>query len=61
MEALQELGAKAALLDTYQLDIIESRLATLIHRMDNIAQKKATLILDSEQEQKVYIFLQIFK
>lgn len=53
MEAVQELGAKAALLDTYQLDVIESRLATLIHKMDNVAQKKAALTLDSEQEQKV--------
>lgn len=56
MEALQELGAKAALLDTYQLDIIESRLAALIHRMDNVAQKKTALTLDSEQEQKVFFF-----
>lgn len=53
MEAVQELGAKASLLDTYQLDIIESRLASLIHRMDTIAQKKTALALDSEQEQKV--------
>ncbi|KAG6795671.1 dynactin subunit 2 [Apis mellifera caucasica] len=61
MEALQELGAKAALLDTYQLDIIESRLATLIHRMDNIAQKKTTLTLDSEQEQKISEMYDIMK
>lgn len=53
MEAVQELGAKAALLDTYQLDIIENRLASLIHKMDNVAQKKSALTLDSEQEQKV--------
>lgn len=58
MEAVQELGAKAALLDMYQLDIIESRLATLIHKMDNIQQKKVALALDSEHEQKVnWIFL----
>ncbi|XP_061928807.1 dynactin subunit 2 isoform X2 [Apis cerana] len=61
MEALQELGAKAALLDTYQLDIIESRLATLIHRMDNIAQKKTALTLDSEQEQKISEMYDIMK
>ncbi|KOX71404.1 putative dynactin subunit 2 [Melipona quadrifasciata] len=61
MEALQELGAKAALLDTYQLDIIESRLATLIHRMDNITQKKAALTLDSEQEQKISEMYDIMK
>ncbi|XP_076754974.1 dynactin subunit 2 [Xylocopa sonorina] len=61
MEALQELGAKAALLDTYQLDIVESRLAALIHRMDNIAQKKAALALDSEQEQKISEMYDIMK
>lgn len=61
MEALQELGAKAALLDTYQLDIIESRLAALIHRMDNVAQKKAALTLDSEQEQKISEMYDIMK
>ncbi|XP_050578450.1 dynactin subunit 2 [Bombus affinis] len=61
MEALQELGAKAALLDTYQLDIIESRLAALIHRMDNIAQKKTALTLDSEQEQKISEMYDIMK
>lgn len=53
MEAVQELGAKASLLDTYQLDIIENRLASVIHRMDTITQKKSALTLDSEQEQKV--------
>ncbi|CAL7946875.1 unnamed protein product [Xylocopa violacea] len=61
MEALQELGAKAALLDTYQLDIVESRLAALIHRMDSIAQKNAALTLDSEQEQKISEMYDIMK
>ncbi|XP_053987382.1 dynactin subunit 2 [Hylaeus volcanicus] len=61
MEAVQELGAKAALLDTYQLDIIENRLASLIHRMDSIAQKKSTLSLDSEQEQKIAEMYEIMK
>lgn len=61
MEAVQELGARAALLDTNQLDIIESRLATLIHRMDNVAQKKSTLAQDSEQEQKILEMYEIMK
>lgn len=61
MEAVQELGAKASLLDTYQLDIIESRLASLIHRMDTIAQKKTALALDSEQEQKISEMYDIMK
>lgn len=53
MEAVQQLEAKASLLDVNQLDTIETRLGTLIYRMDNIAQKKATTEQDSEQEQKV--------
>lgn len=53
MEAVQQLEAKAALLDVNQLDTIETRLGTLIYRMDSIAQKKATVEQDSEQEQKV--------
>ncbi|XP_003704015.1 dynactin subunit 2 [Megachile rotundata] len=61
MEAVQELGAKAALLDMYQLDIIESRLATVIHKMDNIQQKKVALSLDSEQEQKISEMYDIMK
>ncbi|XP_076653721.1 dynactin subunit 2 [Halictus rubicundus] len=61
MEAVQQLGAKAALLDTFQLDIIENRLASVIHRMDNIAQKKAALALDTEQEQKISEMYEIMK
>lgn len=53
IEAMQELEAKAALLDVNQLDTIETRLGTLIYRMDSIAQKKATTEQESEQEQKV--------
>ncbi|XP_076288731.1 dynactin subunit 2 [Lasioglossum baleicum] len=61
MDAVQQLGAKAALLDTFQLDIIENRLASVIHRMDNIAQKKAALALDTEQEQKISEMYEIMK
>lgn len=53
MEAVQQLEAKASLLDVNQLDIIETRLGTLIYRMDSISQKKAAVAQDSEQEQKV--------
>lgn len=53
MDAVQQLSAKAALLDTSQLDAIESRLSTLIYRIDTIAQKKSTLTPDSELKQKV--------
>ncbi|XP_012256420.2 dynactin subunit 2 [Athalia rosae] len=53
VEAVQQLGAKAALLDASQLDGIESRLATLVHRMDNISQQKATSAITPEQEQKI--------
>lgn len=50
---MQQLEAKAALLDVNQLDTIETRLGNLIYRMDTIAQKKAAIEQDSEQEQKV--------
>jgi len=53
MEAVQQLEAKTSLLDVNQLDTIETRLGTLIYRMDSIAQKKAAMEQDSEQEQKV--------
>ncbi|OAD55632.1 Dynactin subunit 2 [Eufriesea mexicana] len=59
METLQELGAKAALLDIYQLNIVESRLSALLHKMDSIAQKKTAL--DSEQEQKISEMYDIIK
>jgi dynactin-2 len=59
MEAVQQLEAKAALLDVNQLDTIETRLGTLIYRMDSIAQKKAAVEQDSEQEQKVIHYLKL--
>lgn len=61
MDAVQQLEAKAALLDVNQLDTIETRLGTLIYRMDNIAQKKAAAAQDSEQEQKVRHIARILK
>ncbi|TGZ55722.1 dynactin subunit 2 [Temnothorax longispinosus] len=61
MEAVQQLEAKAALLDVNQLDTIETRLGTLIYRMDSIAQKKATTEQESEQEQKISEMYEIMK
>lgn len=59
MEAVQQLEAKTSLLDVNQLDTIETRLGTLIYRMDSIAQKKAAAEQDSEQEQKVIYHMNI--
>lgn len=53
MDAVQQLEAKTSLLDVNQLDTIETRLGTLIYRMDSITQKKAATVQDSEKEQKV--------
>lgn len=61
MEAVQQLEAKTALLDVNQLDTIETRLGTLIYRMDSIAQKKATTEQESEQEQKISEMYEIMK
>lgn len=61
MDAVQQLEGKAALLDVNQLDTIETRLGTLIYRMDSIAQKKATAEQDSEQEQKIAEMYEIMK
>ncbi|XP_046597767.1 dynactin subunit 2 isoform X1 [Neodiprion lecontei] len=61
VEAVQQLGAKAALLDATQLDGIESRLATLVHRMDNIAQQKASAPISSDQEQKISEIYEVIK
>lgn len=61
MDAVQQLSAKAALLDTSQLDAIESRLSALIYRIDTIAQKKSTLTPDSEMKQKIEEMYKIMK
>ena len=61
MEAVQGLEAKTSLLDVNQLDTIETRLGTLIYRMDSIAQKKAAVEQDSEQEQKISEMYEIMK
>ncbi|KYN08367.1 PREDICTED: dynactin subunit 2 isoform X2 [Cyphomyrmex costatus] len=61
MEAVQQLEAKASLLDVNQLDTIETRLGTLIYRMDSIAQKRATTEQETEQEQKISEMYDIMK
>ncbi|XP_012270455.1 dynactin subunit 2 [Orussus abietinus] len=53
IEVVQQLGAKASLLDANQIDAMESRLALLSHKMDSIAQKKSASVQDSERDQKV--------
>ena len=57
LEAIQQLGAKSSLLDSAQLDIVESRLATILSKMDNVAQKKLEVSQDSEKEQKVSLLI----
>ncbi|KAG7196662.1 hypothetical protein KM043_015999 [Ampulex compressa] len=61
VDAVQQLGAKVALLDPSQLDVIECRLATLLHTMDSIAQKRSAIAPDSEQEQKIADMYEIMK
>lgn len=53
MKTVQELAAKAALLDANHIDTMEKRLAILLDKMDNISQKKSSSMQNSEQEQKV--------
>ncbi|XP_015598255.1 dynactin subunit 2 isoform X2 [Cephus cinctus] len=53
MESVQQLSAKASLLDISQLDAVERRLAALVHTMDTIAEKRAATLQDTEREQKI--------
>ncbi|XP_034948789.1 dynactin subunit 2 [Chelonus insularis] len=61
IEAVQQLAAKSALLDSSQVEIMEGRIATLSHRMDTVAQKKSSLPVDTEREQKINEMYEIFK
>lgn len=61
MDAVQKLSAKAALLDTNQLDAIECRLSALIHKIDTVAQKKSTMTPNAELKQKVEDMYKIMK
>lgn len=53
VDAAQQLGAKAALLDSNQLDLVDNKASSVLHKMDNIAQKKSAFSQDSELEKKV--------
>lgn len=61
VEAVQQLSAKAALLDSNQIEAMESRIATLAHRMDSLAQKKSAMQQDSEREQKIAEMYEVMK
>ncbi|XP_043483478.1 dynactin subunit 2 [Leptopilina heterotoma] len=61
LESIQQLGAKSALLDSSQLDVVESRVSALISKMDTIAQKKLVAGQDSNREQKVSEMYDILK
>ncbi|CAD6215809.1 GSCOCG00000622001-RA-CDS [Cotesia congregata] len=53
IEAIQQLAAKSALLDSTQVEVMEGRIATLCHRLDSVAQKKSALSADTERDQKI--------
>lgn len=61
LESVQQLGAKSALLDSNQLEAIESRLSALLHRMDSIAQKKSLIAQDSDRDKKIAEMYEIMK
>ncbi|XP_074093634.1 dynactin subunit 2 [Cotesia typhae] len=53
IEAIQQLAAKSALLNSTQVEVMEGRIATLCHRLDSVAQKKSALSADTERDQKI--------
>lgn len=61
LESVQQLAAKSALLDSNQVDAMESRIASLTNKMDNIAHKKSTMPADSERDQKISEMYDIVK
>lgn len=61
VEAVQQLSAKSSLLDTAQLEAMASRLSTLSHRMDNLAQKKSAAQQDTEREEKILEMYEVMK
>ena len=61
VEAVQQLGAKSSLLDSTQVEAMESRIATLAHRMDSLAQKKSAMQQDCDREQKIAEMYDIMK
>lgn len=61
VDAVQQLAAKSALLDSTQIEAMEGRIATLSHRMDTVAQKKSAMPPDSERDQKIIEMYVILK
>ncbi|KAK0174692.1 hypothetical protein PV327_010430 [Microctonus hyperodae] len=61
VEAVQQLSAKTALLDSTQIEAMGSRVTTLIHKMDTLAQKKSSMPPDNERDQKVAEMYEILK
>lgn len=59
MGTAQYLTSRAALLDSAQLDSAESRLGTLLARLDQVAEKTAAITgsTDPERDKKVRILL----
>lgn len=61
LDAVQQLAAKSALLDSTQIEAMEGRIATLSHRMDAVAQKKSALPAETERDQKISEMYEIVK
>ncbi|XP_055623028.1 dynactin subunit 2 [Toxorhynchites rutilus septentrionalis] len=61
IEAVQSISAKAALLQPQQLDMIETRLATLVQKMDSIQEKSTANGKDANREQKILELYEIAK
>lgn len=47
--------ANACLLNSSQLDVLENKVTSLIHKMDSVIQKKAMTLQDSRHEKTVSI------
>ncbi|XP_015110204.1 dynactin subunit 2 [Diachasma alloeum] len=61
VESVQKLSAKSSLLDSSQIEAMESRIATLAHRMDAVAQKKSALPPETDRDQKISEMYEIVK
>lgn len=61
LEAVQQVSTRAALLQPNQLDLIETRIAGLVTKMDSIAEKSTVAGRDVASEQKVLELYDIAK
>ncbi|KAK0087226.1 hypothetical protein PV325_001468 [Microctonus aethiopoides] len=61
VEAVQQLSAKTALLDSTQIEAMEGRITTLSHKMDTLAQKKSSMPPDTERDLKISEMYEILK